>query len=205
MMTFIQGNNTFFGPGQVYVKALPDGEPVQLTHDRLEKMGPVFSPDGSRIAYTVAAPPSRWDTWIVSALGGEPRLWLANAATVSWIHDKRIMFSEIIKGLHMRVVSNTEVRDDTRAVYTPGDEQGMAHWSHLSPDGKWVLIVEMAKSVWLPCRVVPLDGSSTGRRLGPDGQCTSAAWSPGRALDLFLVEPQWRVSHLAAALPERIT
>jgi Tol biopolymer transport system component len=106
MMTFIQGDSTFFGPGQVYVKALPDGEPVQLTHDRLQKMSPVFSPDASRIAYTIADPPSRWDTWIVSALGGEPHLWLKNAAAVSWIHEKQIMFSEI-----------------TRAPYESGDKQ----------------------------------------------------------------------------------
>jgi hypothetical protein len=32
---------------------LPDGEPVQLTHDRTLKMsGLAFSSDGSRIAYT---------------------------------------------------------------------------------------------------------------------------------------------------------
>ena len=158
-------------------------------------MSPVFAPDGSRIAYTVAAPTSRWDTWIVSALGGEPSLWLANAAAVSWIHEKRIMFSEIITGLHMRVISNTEIRDDSRTVYTPGDEQGMAHWSHLSPDGKWVLIVEMEKSVWLPCRVVPLDGSSTGRRWGqmgnarrqrsPDGRWIYSSSNPTGAYHLW--------------------
>ena len=41
---------TVFGPGQIYVKLLPDGEPVQLTHDDLNKMNPKFSPDGARIA-----------------------------------------------------------------------------------------------------------------------------------------------------------
>ena len=56
MLTFIRGPATFFGPGQVYVKMLPDGEPVQLTNDNLAKMRPVFSPDGTRIAYTVVGP-----------------------------------------------------------------------------------------------------------------------------------------------------
>ena len=32
--------STFFGPGQIYVKLLPDGEPVQLTNDNLYKMSP---------------------------------------------------------------------------------------------------------------------------------------------------------------------
>jgi len=55
MLTFIRGLTTFIGPGQVYVKMLPSGDPVQLTHDDVQKMSPAFSPDGSRIAYTAAA------------------------------------------------------------------------------------------------------------------------------------------------------
>jgi hypothetical protein len=40
---------------------LPDGDPVQLTRDDLLKMSPVFSPDGSHIAYTVMQ--AGWQTW----------------------------------------------------------------------------------------------------------------------------------------------
>src|SRR5262249_61114961 len=54
----------------------------------------------------------------------------------------------------------------------------MAHRSAPSPDRKHVLVVEMNGGEWLPCRLVPFDGSSTGRPIGPlDGQCTTAAWS----------------------------
>src|SRR6202007_1082300 len=49
MVAFVQGASTFLGPGEIYVKMLPSGEPVQLTHDNRPKMSPVFSPDGSRI------------------------------------------------------------------------------------------------------------------------------------------------------------
>ncbi|MBI3265179.1 MAG: serine/threonine-protein kinase, partial [Acidobacteria bacterium] len=44
MLAFIRGEYTFTGPGQIYVKLLPDGDPVQLTHDDLNKMSPKFSP-----------------------------------------------------------------------------------------------------------------------------------------------------------------
>src|SRR5436190_6481044 len=62
MLTFIRGPSSFITPGQVYVKMLPSGEPVQLTHDNLLKFSPAFSPDGSRIAYAVVAG-LLWDTW----------------------------------------------------------------------------------------------------------------------------------------------
>jgi WD40 repeat protein len=41
-----------------------------------------------------------------------------------------------------------------------------------------VLLVEMVSNVFKPCRVVPVDGTSVGRLVGPAGQCTAAAWSP---------------------------
>jgi Tol biopolymer transport system component len=55
----------------------------------------------------------------------------------------------------------------------------MAHRSYLSPDGKWMLLVEMDRDhFWLPCRVIAMNGSSRGRHVGPlGGGCTTAAWS----------------------------
>jgi len=89
------------------------------------------------------------------------------------------LFSEIKKGIHMAIVTATESRAGARDIYVPAHERSMAHRSYLSPDGKWVLLAEMDNVGWLPCRVVPFDGSSTGTPVGPPGaQCTSAAWSP---------------------------
>ncbi len=211
MMAFIRGGNTFFGPGEIYVKVLPDGEPVPLTRDGLQKMSPVFSPEGSRIAYTTVSGNFAWDTWAVSVSGGEPSRWLTNAGGLTWIPDHRVLFSELATptGLHMNVVTANENRDNVRAVYTPSDLQGMAHRSYLSPDRKWVAIAEMEKAVWLPCRIVPLDGSAIGQRVGPDGQCTSAAWSPDGGWIYFSSSVSgafhiWR-QRFPGGLPEQIT
>ena len=103
MLAFIRGSNTFVSPGQLYMKLLPDGEPVALTSDNLPKMGPVFSPDGSRIAYTVNDGNS-WDTWDVPALRGEPRRWLRNASGLTWVGTGDLMFSEVKTGSHMAIV-----------------------------------------------------------------------------------------------------
>jgi serine/threonine protein kinase len=177
-LTFIRGASTFQSRGQIYIKELPDGEPVPVTSDDRLKAYPVFSPDGSRIAYTVTMNGFNWDTWVVNLNDRAPRLWLKNASGLGWLGAGRLVFSEIIKGLHMAVVTADEQRHDVRSVYVPSSKEGMAHRSSVSPDGAWLLITEMDAPVWQPCRLVPIDGSASGRRVGPAGQCTSAAWSP---------------------------
>jgi DNA-binding winged helix-turn-helix (wHTH) protein/Tol biopolymer transport system component len=179
MLAFIRGESTFYGAGQVYVKFLPDGEPFQVTNDNLRKMGPVFSPDGARIAYTIVDR-GAWDTWVVPVPGGTPRRVLSNASGLSWIADQRVMFSEITNGAYMKIATSTESRAEERDVYRPASsELGMAHRSYLSPDHKWVLVVEMDPRGWLPCRLVSFDGSSSGKPVGPvPSKCTNAAWSP---------------------------
>ena len=162
-----------------YVKPLPDGEAVQLTNDEQIKMGPAFSPDGSRIAYSVQEG-ARWNTWQVAVINGQARPWLENASGLIWTERDRLLFSEIKNNnIHMAIVSARPDKSESRDVYVPAKASGMAHRSYLSPDGKWVLIVEMDNGPWVPCRLVSVDGRSPDRQVGPpNGGCTFAAWSP---------------------------
>ena len=178
MLAFIRGNNTFFGAGEVYVKLLPTGDPVQLTHDNRVKLSPAFSPDGTRVAYSVVDP---WEVWEVPVIGGAPQLMLGNASSLTWIEGgKRLLFSEIKSGLHMGVVTTDEGRGHSRDVYLPEGERSMAHHSYLSPNGKWVLIVLMNSQGNLTrCRVVPFDGNAKEQLVGPENaECTTGTWSP---------------------------
>ena len=176
-LAFIRGADSFMGPGEIYVKLLPGGEPVQLTHDSKTKLGPSFSPDNSNIAYSVVSP---WDTYEVPVLGGEPHLLLPNSSSLTWIEDgKRLLFSEIREGLHMILVTTDEARGNRRDVYAPPGNRSMIHHSYLSPNGRSVLIVEMdSRGEILPCRVVPFLGKGEVRVVGPPGgECISGAWS----------------------------
>ena len=171
------GDSSFMGAGEIYVKLLPNGEPVQLTHDGKMKLAPAFSPDNAGIVYSFVGP---WDTWEVGVLGGDPHLLLPNSSSLSWIEGgKRLLFSEMRDGQHMVLVTTDEARGDRRDVYLPPGERSMVHHSYLSPDGQSVLIVEMdSRGIITPCQVVPFPGTGGSRVVGPpDHRCLSGAWS----------------------------
>ena len=162
MLTFVRGPGSLMTLGQIYIKMLPDGEPVQMTRDGMQKMSPAFSPDGSRIAYGVSDGRG-FDTWVVPVLGGEPRPWLSNAEGLTWIDKRNVLFSEVKTGIHMAIVEAEESRAGERDVYVPPNPLGMAHRSYPSPDGQWALVVEMVRRPWVPCKLVPLSGSTPAR------------------------------------------
>jgi serine/threonine protein kinase len=179
MVAFKRGEDSFLSSGDIYVKPLPDGEAVNLTTEPARRYGPVFTADGSRIAYTQVTAGS-WDTWTVPVFGGQPTRFLPNASGLTWIADHRVLFSEIKTGLHMGIVTATESRAESREIYIQRDEHAMAHYSHLSPNGQSILVVEMSgvHAFTERCRLVPFDGSSSGRLVGPQGTCLAGAWAP---------------------------
>jgi eukaryotic-like serine/threonine-protein kinase len=209
MLAFIRGADTLFGPGQIYVKLLPDGAPVALTHDATTKMTPAFSPDGSVIAYGTSIP---FDTWEVPVLGGEAHMKLPNASSLTWIDSgKRLLFSEIKEGIHMIVVSTDLARGQNREVYVPPGERSMAHHAYLSPDGKSMLVVVMdSQGNFTPCHVVPYEGGGASQEVGPPKSvCTSGAWSPdGKWVYLTLnVEDKFHIwrQRFPGGEPEQVT
>jgi eukaryotic-like serine/threonine-protein kinase len=189
LLGFIRGGASFLSRGQIWVKELPDGEPRQLTHESKPIATPYFSPDGTSIAYTIVEPPrAAWDTWTVPVSGGAPRKLFSNTTGLTWIGPGRILFSQIRSGMHMGLVTSAESQSDIRDIYFPAHERGMVHYSYLSPDSQWVLLVEMDHTAaFRSCRLIPFDGSSNGKLVGPEGMCTSAAWSPDRKWMYFVV------------------
>jgi DNA-binding winged helix-turn-helix (wHTH) protein/Tol biopolymer transport system component len=211
MVAFYRSERRFLTTDQIWIKMLPDGEAVQLTNLPDRKYGLAFSPDGARLAFTMAptAQPT-WRTFTIPALGGEPSPFLENAAGLTWIDEDEVLFSEVESGLHMGIVASRTNRLARRALYFPRHDRAMAHFSYLSPDRRWVLVIEMNhEPVWQPCRVVPFDGSSPGWIVGPRGHCTSAAWSPDGAWMYFTVSVDgtshlWR-QRFPRGEPEQLT
>jgi eukaryotic-like serine/threonine-protein kinase len=186
MVAFFRGGAAFMTNEQIYVKVLPDGQSRQITNDPSPKYDPVFTPDGSRVAYTAAnMADGTWSTWTVPVTGGASTRLMRNSAGLTWIGDGRILFSEVMSGtaLHMGIVVAQESRAGEREIYFPGHERGMAHYSSISPDRKSVLVVEMdGTTTWQRCRLLSMEEGSKGPvggvQVGPLGECLAAGWSP---------------------------
>jgi hypothetical protein len=197
ILAFIRGDSYFMSSDPIYVKMLPNGEARQLVKDARPKYGLAFSPDGSQIAYSVIDG-NGFATYGVSIFGGEPHLLVNNAAGLTWLDPQHWIFSRIRSGLHLGVVTSTVAGDHLREVYFPPHERAMAHYSYASPDRRWALVVEMdGQGDFTTCKLISLEGESQARPVGPNGACTSAAWSPDGARMYFIamVEGQnhlWR-------------
>ena len=179
MLAFIRGDSAFLSPDQIWMKHLPDGEPVQPTNVRGNKYGPMFSSDGSRIAFTVAWPHPDWETFTVSAAGGhDARSMLPNAAGLP---GSTAITSSSRRSKPGCTWGSDEPRESfgpPRGVFPP-HERAMAHYSALSPDRRSVLIVEMTDvETGRPCCLVPFDSNAMAQPVGPPGACTAAGWSP---------------------------
>ena len=178
MVAFIRGSKSFLTADQIYVMVLPNGDPRRLTDDPRPKYNVAFTPDGAQVAYTVLEIPN-WDTYTVSVLGGDPQLFLRNAAGLTWVDQQQLLFSRIRSGQHMGVATGVATGQEFHDLYFPPHERAMAHYSSASPDHKSVLVVEMdEKGQWGPCRLIPFGGPFGSRPVGPQGSCKSAAWSP---------------------------
>lgn len=209
MVAFLRSDHAFLTTDQIYVKLLPRGEPIQVTHDPRPKYNVSFSPDGSRIAYTVLeSGATAWNTYTVSSLGGSSRRLLSNAAGLIWLDGHRLLFSAVDAGVHMGIVTATENQSDYRPIYFPQHDRAMVHYSFPSPDRKWALVVQMDPD-WQPCRLVHLGRNSQPPRVGPEGSCTAAGWSIDGRWMYFAATVNgnshlWR-QHFPAGVPQQIT
>jgi eukaryotic-like serine/threonine-protein kinase len=190
MLAFIRNGSWLLGSGQIWLKVLPNGEPVKLTRAEGPLFAPAFTPDGTRIAYSVADERlSSWDTWTVPVTGGGvASKLLPNASGLTYIGTHEVMYSQFKRGIHLGIAASTEDRSRSRDIYLPSHERGMAHFSYLSPDRRSVLVVEMGPTgVFGRCRLVSFDGRTRGYAVGPEGSCIGAAWSPGGEAMYFSV------------------
>jgi Tol biopolymer transport system component len=179
----------------VFVRALAGGAPRQLTSGEGSDIGPVWSPDGGRLAF-LRVEEDVWRIMVIPAAGGEPRKVIDFAAagdetpplpSAAWTRDgKSLVVAGAEKGkpsaLWTVAVDTGEARQITHpASGTPGDFSPA-----VSPDGASVAYVRGEEAEDREGRAVyvrELSNGSTRRLTFDDHAIRGIAWTPdGREL-----------------------
>ncbi len=93
------------GQFDLWIRLVAGGRLLQITNDRNFDADPRWSPDGSQIAFSKLADNGRWDVWMVSALGDEPRRVIADAREPDWSPDGR---SLVYADMRTRTISRAD-------------------------------------------------------------------------------------------------
>jgi eukaryotic-like serine/threonine-protein kinase len=140
----------------IWVQALPTGEPVRLTKDNVNEDYPCFSPDGTKIAFR--SDRNGGGIYAVPVLGGEPRLLAKNGTRPLYSPDGKYVLSSPLgyQNLHGAFITSADGGEAHRLEPWP-EHIFFAIWS---PDASRILYLENPvfapqPTVW---RVQPLTG-----------------------------------------------
>lgn len=160
LLAFKRGDDAFLGAGQIYVKVLPNGDAVRVTDNPRQKYGPVFTPDGERVAYTQLTGEGPSLSWDMPVVGGTPTRLLPNA---SRDHERTSHASRDRHRVDMAARSPCAV--------LPTEEDGVA----VAPDGRSLItsVGRRVSAVWLHDaagdRPVTSEGYASDPRWSADG------------------------------------
>jgi Tol biopolymer transport system component len=120
------------GPNpDIWVQQIGGGKAIRITHEKEGALYPVFSPDGTQIAYE-----SHGGVYEVPALGGDPRLIADEGRYPFYTPDgSTVLFSRIVEGW-VRVFMVPRIGGTPDAIQS---EARLATFPIISPDGNRVL------------------------------------------------------------------
>ncbi len=196
------------GNYDIWMLDLQGGEPVNLTNTPdVNEFGPVWSPDGCRIAFVRTMSPTNYDVWVMNADGSGA--WnltdnSANDAAPAWhpvdpnrlaFHSRRDGNLEIYVGVLDEDAPGGPVFSTVRVTHDGAMDDGSPSYS---PDGQ-----EIAFSKYLPgdegeIWVIGATGTDPHRVTTAGGtQDYAPAWSPDGSQIAFE-----RISSLPSGLPD---
>jgi eukaryotic-like serine/threonine-protein kinase len=162
--------------GDIWILDLERNIPTRFTFDGMGNHAPVWSPDGSKIAYATSTAASR-AIWAKPISGGEPQMLFQSDQTAvpsDWTKDGQ----NLILTVSSKETGADVLRLPLTGAHTPVPlvqtkfQEGQAS---VSPDGKWLLYVslESGNNQTYVCRFP----SGEGKWVISEGQGVEARWS----------------------------
>jgi Tol biopolymer transport system component len=179
----------------IWLYEFANGTSTRFTFGQGLDMNPVWSPDGSRIAFSSdrAGP---WDLYVKASNGvGEDQLLLKTAerkSPSSWSRDGRFLLYSNLDDVNLWVLpinNGTAAKDQKPFLFAPKATQG-----RFSPDMRWIAYVSAesgGNEAWVrPFDPTSADGSaaSGGKWTVSRGGATSVRWR-GDGKELFYAAP----------------
>jgi len=122
--------------GEIYTRDFAGGEWTRLTSDTTADGNPVWSADGSQIAYQSLAT-GNWDIWVMRADGSNPRNLTSDPASdvsPAWSPDgSKIAYASFASGNWDVWVMGADGSNPQNLTPTPGSSEWSPAWS---PDAR---------------------------------------------------------------------
>ena len=175
LIAYVSGRS---GTTDLYLMDVANGRSHAITRDRASAFSPVWSPDGTRIAFASNRDGLGTNVWVVPSGGGTPvKYTLSGGTSPDWSSDgARIAYATYSNGTTDIWVMNADGTGQTRITSTGGAWEGEPAWS---PDRTKIAYTSASggpSQLW----VMNADGSNPVQLTGltDGGTSFSPAWSP---------------------------
>jgi Tol biopolymer transport system component len=150
------------GNEDVWVFDIERGTKTRVSFGEAPDKNPVWSPDGTRIAYQSAST-GNGDIYVRSSSGSGAETLLYSSEALddpeSWSHDGKYIFFNKVESNKTDLWLLEVETGEARPVITGEFEEG---WGYLSPDGKWLAYLSNESGPW-QAYVVRFPDVSNGR------------------------------------------